>query len=242
MKYFAQIEAYINGKMSSAERQAFEHEVEDNADLARELDAYQSGADLFNFAAAQLSEEQILHPDKQGISSGGPGKKPFFTYSRLAIFLAAAIGLCLIVFLGGYLQDDQQETVPVQPIEQQKQPAKNRPVAAAPSPEVPSGEEEQLLAKAESREPVTKMTPEQKNEIKQPASSSQSRPSKVMAHLNDESTKSTHASAPADAELIADQAIASGEKIVYQASQQITLKPGFHAKAGSVFRAVVEND
>lgn len=244
MKYFAQIQAYFSGKMTEVEGEAFEHEVMDNVDLANEMDAYQTGTDLLDFAAGNLSDGQILGSEKQKAPSKAGREGRNFSYWTVGIFLVVAVGLLLFVFLGS---DDQnrQKTAPAQPVEEKEQPAKKRPIAEAPSQPLllPAGEQGQLSDMPEAKE-IKEVTdpPAQIAEIKKPSSKPTTRSSDVLAKLTTEKTKTATQENSASTELTSDALIASGEAIVYQASRQITLTPGFHAKAGSSVRAVLKKD
>lgn len=244
MKYFTQIEAFFSRNMTGAEREAFEHEVVENADLAQELDAYQTGADLFDFAAGNLSDEQILDFGEQDVAPKTESKKPGFSYARLAIFLAVAAVVLLFALFGGSVQN-QQEMPPVQPLEEIEEPAKNNiPIAESPLPKDTAGENEKLTAMVENQDPETINTPAGEIHKKnfKPSSSSATKASKPLNDLNSETSESDKLLSVTDSELISDALIDSGEEIVYQAGKQITLAPGFHAKAGSSFKAKVKTN
>lgn len=244
MKYFAQIQAYFSGKMTEVDREAFEHEAMDNLDLASELEAYQTGIDLFDFAAGNLSEGQILGSEKQNAPSKAGREGRNFSYWTVGIFLVVAVSLLLFVLLGS---DDQnrQETTPAQPMEEREQPAKKRPIAEAPSQPLllPAGEQDQLsdLPEAKKTNVVPDAPPAQIAKVNKPSPKPQPKSSEMLAKLATETKTATQENS-ASTELTSDALIASGEAIVYQASRQITLTPGFHAKAGSSVRAVVKKD
>lgn len=239
MKYFAQIEAFFNRTMSVSERQAFEHELADNAALTQEQDAYQTAMDLFDFTARNLSDDQIMDAGQKQEGAKGDLRKLISQHSTALIFLTLVIALVLFIFLGRTLQT-QEESRPLPP--EKEQPVKRDvPVAdAAPRESVdpdPAPIYAQLEPAASIPENPVAKSPSELQKTETP-SITKAGSSIAMTEQEPEVKPVTNGSlSTRESKLTAINSINSGEQVVFQAEEQINLKPGFHAKAGSFFKA-----
>lgn len=213
-----QYQDWIKAKdeLSPADRQAFEHELQDNARLQAEQEAFDLTDILLNTAASGLSEEAILQ-----------GAKPAPSYRKgLLVSVLAA----LVLTLGGALwwetaAPQEEPASPALELEME-QPEKAVPQQSAPG------------------EPVAEHTVTPEPAPVAQANPVQPKPLQVKQQANPEPSVAK-AAKPAKARFAKssvelNQPVNKPEEVVAEGT--IILKPGFHAKAGTTFSAKVENE
>ncbi|MEM1122230.1 MAG: 3-coathanger stack domain-containing protein, partial [Bacteroidota bacterium] len=267
MIYFDKIEAYATGQMETTERTFFEQELVENDALKKEWEAYQlvhelidysanssteatihqtaaesTTASILQFSAAHLSEAAILQTEQKAAPEAviRPIKRRSYTAWLVAasvLFLVGMVGLRSFFALG----DDPQVTEKI--------------VATDSTPEVKPSEStiptvlEQSIDKPKEAIIATTISDKKERTVPTPQKRTYE-PAKVRTKPNVEVTATTAqkdevakvVSSPlamtiSAQEITAERVIHKNETIVYKAKNTITLKSGFHAKAGASFTA-----
>jgi len=223
MHYFHWIQKYRQKVLSSADRQAYEHEQAENSRLRSEADAVDLMESLLTATASGLSEGEIVGDQPSG-------KKP--------VWKASVLGAGLVVFLlvGGWvLQQRQQPAAPVpakewgprffEPVDGYEEG--EGPVALRT---VPTPDRKSVSAESVSRKVESPKTPQAPVDIEVPSLEESSQP---IAEVNGKQ--------PGEEIVLGNTEVDKGAALAISAKKTITLKPGFHAKAGATFRATVED-
>jgi hypothetical protein len=230
MDYFNWIQKYRQQALSSADRQAYEHEQTENGQLRSEVEAVDLMESLLSAGATGLSESEILGDQPSG-------KK----YTRTVL---AASGVLIVLLLAGgwFYQQNQQQSV--QPANQE--PAKEwgprffEPASSYGEDEgpvaliVPSKVEEPQISKelkVEEVAPPSLPTEEPVVDIQIPE----------VDENAEAIAESTPPRQPGEDIVLGNTEVDKGAALAISAKKTITLKPGFHAKAGSTFRAAVKD-
>lgn len=211
MHYFDWIQAKKEGRLTAAELRAYQHERAENDQLRAEEGAWDVVDILLGAAATGMLVDQI---EEKPVGQGR-GLSGFWV--RLGI--GAAI-LLVAVALGLWL--GQSTFTPEEPVREwgprftdpeQWVPERDVPMASLP---VPAYRE-----RLPKEEPVVPMAVEvQEPEIR------------VPDLVEPEDAKEL---------IVTNIKIEKGGRMSIQGKEVITLKPGFHAKAGASFRATVED-
>ncbi|MEM6318270.1 MAG: 3-coathanger stack domain-containing protein [Bacteroidota bacterium] len=266
MTYFEKIEAYATGKMEATEQAFFEQELVENDVLKVEWEAYQlvnelvdftaketteadirqtaaeaTADSLLHFSATRLSEAQII--EKQ--TSQKAIIRPLKSRSRAA-WLAAASVLFLVGMVGlrSFLAMDNSVTSSSKKIATVSETA--TPIRTVEPVQNPVSE-----STSETEKTLAEVTTEQQEEITLPAIQKQKyEPAKVKTKPNnrlvaakegkkvsDEIIAKPLAMTIAAEQITTERVIKENETVIYKAQNTITLKSGFHAKAGASFTA-----
>lgn len=148
-----QIEAYLAGRLSEAERTAWEKQMADDPSLAAEVALHRRLEEVvgdrdklaFRQTLAELVQEFPAPSPK-------PGGKPYLRWGGLAFGLIALIGLWLYLRPAASVPDPQEETrlaqdsllstepkdsIPAAPLEDEESPQVNTPEPEAPGQRMP---------------------------------------------------------------------------------------------------------
>lgn len=239
MRYFDWIDQYQKGKLSSSDEQAFEHEIQENAKLQAELDVFDLTDELLS-AAAPVSTTV--------------GSKT--TIKKLPIWKAIAL-LSGIIFLGLFIwkqvpisNTQEVDSHPptseelllepgISPEKKKLPPQTSKPVAAVDSnrPLNPTSSSH-ISQKIESTSTsLTKSIALQEDGESKESGSRNSSNSRAIASIQPEVESQKIQLYTAQA--VIDSTLTSSQEIALTATESITLKPGFHAKPGTNFRAKV---
>lgn len=229
MHYFNWILKYRQQALSSADRQAYEHEQTENSQLRSETEAVDLMESLLSAGSAGLSESEILGDQPSG-------KKYTWT------FLAASGALVILLLISGWFYYRNQQQV--------DQPANQVPVKEwGPRffdqlDEMENGEGPVALDVRTGKE-FHKFTTETsahqieaKRKYKKPVDN-------ILVPMVDEEPSEPLAEV-AKKEVgenieLGNTEVDRGAALAITAKKTITLKPGFHAKAGASFRAIIED-
>lgn len=269
MNYFEKIEAYKNGSLSEVERLVFEEILAESPALQEEIAGYELGQDLFDFVGTTLSEEEIIAPattdvanllinftannlsetqilEGESVAENTAIIRPLNQRSNRTTWLAAASMLLILSLIGSQFYTSQQQSID-QPVAEH-QPTK--PVIAEPTNPIALPEndapQQEIAAKEISISKVEKKAEKVKknhtNKVQHLAENTQQ---KVTAPL------STRAEMPileplvtniTAQEITTGRIFGAGESVVYNGENSVTLKAGFHAKAGASFVATATNN
>lgn len=226
MHYFNWIQKYRQKALSSADRQAYEHERTENSQLHSEAEAVDLMESLLSVGAVGLSEQEILGDQPSG-------KK----YTRT--LLATGGVLMVLLLVGGWFyQQNQQQTA---------QPANQAPVKEwGPrffEPASTYGEDEGPVA---LHVPVKVEEQQSSEELKvQPTATRQTKEAVVDIQVpevadNTEAIAESTPRQPGEDIVLGNTEVDKGAALSISAKKTITLKAGFHAKPGAQFRATIE--
>ena len=209
--------------LSAADRQAYAHELQDNPRLQAEEAAIDLTDALLRTAAEDLPEREIVE--------GPPSDKK---HTQTGLLIGGAVVL-LLLLVSGYFYQQRVETPDV-------------PATPAPVKELEPRFPEPPSVVPEGEEPVAQYTPPAPTVV----------PSKVVAKktvepagqpVSDQTPRTLQEAAPALAEgttkqpgediVLHNTQVDEGAALSISAKNSITLKPGFHAKAGARFTAKV---
>jgi len=258
MNYIDKIVAYDEGSMPVQERVAFEYELADNATLKQEWEAYQLSQDLLGFTAANIvAPVEVTALDSSTIASSKEARET--TSYRYILGAMGLLAFCCMLYTGfNYLNAEKSDAIPQNSLELVPKTnqveesifieAEENEISvpnSAPTPKkIPD-------TKATSA-PIAQLTaPKAKKPIKEIKRVESTIPSKVatprvaMVVQPTEKKKLIAASALDKAtlkEITSNKSIASGEVLVLEAKNSITLEPGFVVEAGASFNAVIKSN
>ncbi len=211
MNFIDWIEAYENDRLATVDRLAFEHELEDNPVLAKELEAY------------RLTEALLQAAPVSPLSAGHGWKAAAIPAAGLLVVLLLLVGLFFRSF------PERQET---------PTPEKATPQAAVtpPTGDIPDYTEAIPPAPVQEAPPavIPKPAVEQsipsKQQVEETGAFERPQGPENLASLAEPTVVET------------DTLIGDGQVLTLTASEEIVLKPGFQAKAGSTFKARVKKE
>lgn len=266
MNYFEKIEAYKNGTLNEVERLVFEETLAQNPSLqqeleAYELEAYELGQDLFAFVGTTLSEETITAPEAtdtadllinftannlseaQILASDSAATntaiiRPLNRRSNRNAWLVAASMLLILSLIGSQFytsssQVDSYETPIAERAQIEPRITKSASPIVLPENNVP---QQEIVAKETPVVKVEKKTAIIKKKRTKVQNLALSRPKMpILAPL----PLVVNITAQ---EITTGKVIAKGESVVYNGENSVTLKAGFHAKAGANFVATATNN
>ncbi len=230
MKYQDWIQDRIDGKLTQAEMQIFDHELAENHELQMEWEAWTLTDRVLKVAA---EEPSLL--DSMSV-------KHRFTWRTITLSLLIMVMVSAGLFLWQSLNDSSKEMNTETPIMQDwKWYPFDRDVAEidmeVPQDEMVAMNEEikTIESTIPSADTVEKMkatirTPKRNTDVE---SIPEMTPTEIVAALDILPTPSS------EQVIIADTTISEGSDIVLTAHKEIILKPGFHAQAGARFNAKV---
>lgn len=197
-------------ELSAADRQAFEHELQDNPRLQAEQAAVNLMDELLGTAAQELSEQAITGRAETAVP-------------RRAYLLVSVLTL-LVLSVGAYWMVSSTAPKPDTPAVEVAPQEQADPQLTEPRP---FDTEQQQVAPST---PAPVADPPQVRKEPEPVAE------KAVAAPAIAKVKSSAKARQQSVEL--DQPVEEAEEVV--AEEIITLKPGFHAKAGTRFSARVE--
>lgn len=236
MQYFEWINKYQNGELSAADQQAFEHEISENPKLRAELKATQ--------LTEALLQEGSMH--RNSILDHSYSSMPF----RQNRYFVLALGLMFLVvplFIWQYYSSfDTGENVPHDPTPKNieispgtpiKQPFLQKPPIASVSLQRETNQ------KAENVKQPSTAASKKALKPKKESSPSEDRVENSYADKNEKSSSTIleEKIAVYTVRAVLDTVLIESSNIALTATEAITLKPGFHAKAGTYFKAQVRN-
>lgn len=242
MRYFKWLNDYNDKALSAAEVQAFEHELAENAKLQAEKEAV-------DLAEALLSA--VGNSPLSGIPADAPSGISVAARWKIPAFLLAGL---LVVVLGIWFYstppaaeasqpviptEQELSAPPTPPAKESNKPDTPRPVAAIAEPATSapqtSSQPVEAIAKATTKEKTT--TPAvAPNEGRAPQPITIPEETQTAA-----STTPINRSAIYTVKAVLDTVLSETTATALTATQQILLKPGFHAKAGTSFKARVDD-
>lgn len=258
MNYFDKIEAYFADELSDFEKLLFEQEVEENAGLQAEVEAYKLAADLFDFTSNHLSTKSILSSasektadqllsfvannlSEEEIIGLNKNPKPNLTIERhFSLLQQLSIAATLLLLIGmttWYFGIDNYSKQPkvTAPLVQINEPHSVETLASTPIAKTEKADitisKDNIKPRANGKDKLTKKVAKTlPTTPKTLAEKDMSTPKEIIVNnLPPEPIAATH--------IVVDRTISTGEEVTYQANNTITLKPGFHAKAGASFTA-----
>ena len=256
MNYSKEIEAYSEGQMSAVERMAFEHELEDNATLQAEWETDQLVQDLLGQAAGQLSVEDILAIKTPIAAATEPKAVALLTAPVNANYkpLALVALLCCTCFYYILEYGDFQQQPTIEDRSKSIAVPEEIPVAAQLKKKSVKKEElkvfQEYQEEPRSRVKATSTVPTTKKVGKRRPIALNEQHSihnglvaaKTKKALTNTSPKSATAiSRTSDVEFN-EPLKSGGTPVKLIADNSITLKPGFHAPAGTSFSATIGDD
>jgi hypothetical protein len=230
MHYFNWIQKYRQQALSSADRQAYEHEQGENSRLHSEAEAVDLMESLLSVTASGLSEQEIL-----GVQPSGK-KSPWAVFA-----ISGALLLLLLVCGYVYQQRLQKPAQPTTPV-----PVKEwGPRFFEPLDEYEAGEGpvalsiESTVIKEVADHPMDTHPEPLVRQVKQ-------EPTIAIVLSSDEEANSeaiveVKPKQAGDDIVLGNTKVDKGAALAISAKKSITLKAGFHAKAGATFRATVED-
>ncbi|PHN06448.1 3-coathanger stack domain-containing protein [Flavilitoribacter nigricans] len=243
MQYFEWIEKYKEGKLSAADRLAFEQEVEENGQLRAELEA----VGLTESLLAAVAGSPDVAP-----SSPTTGR---VNYQKIYTITIALILAAVAIFAWQYRSpelEQLEETIVPMPILPVPDDSESIPKTLAPKEDDHKNVKRPVAAAdIVPKEPVK----ENNQAISRPISAPQQATPKLAEatvkenpiEIQDPASKEI-STAPAQEKIavytvsaVIDTALAQASDIALTATEKIVLKPGFHAKAGTTFKARVNN-
>ncbi|HMQ08531.1 MAG TPA: hypothetical protein PKC30_14620 [Saprospiraceae bacterium] len=230
MKYKDWIQDRLDGQLTPAELQAFDHELEENEQLREEWEAWTLTGRILEAAAVEPGFVKS-------------GKVKYVSWRTLVISGLAIFMLSAGVFLVRVLENSTKEKT-IHPPDMQDWVIYpfDREVAVI-GVETPMDEMETLNKEINTKESTTPSSDTVENmkaplrETKRKASV-ESIPAMPLMELAAALDIATHMS---EEVIIADTAISEGSDIVITAQKEIILKPGFHVKPGTRFSATIVN-
>lgn len=260
MQYYQKIEAYFEDKLSAVERLVFEQELAENPILQKEFHAYETAHSLFDFAGNNLPSEEII-ADSAEKTAGKlidytaknlttaeiiaiPNAKPQAIVRSInptpapVFWLVAASLLALLTIVGirFYAEQDNKalnnvaavEKIIPESIETEKIiPPQPTTLIAKKTPAPVKQKRQYEPAKITRREkPVQTLEMPLVEPISPIVQTVETKKTVRQIALN---TKATT--------LSTNSVIDKDNSVVYEAKESITLKAGFHAKAGAAFTA-----
>ena len=268
MNYFEKIEAYKNGSLSEVERLVFEETLAEDAALQEEIAGYELGQTLFdfagtnlleeeittprathtadlliNFTANNLSETQILETDSTPVNTAIV--RPLNRRSNRTTWLVAASMLLILSLIGSQFYMRQQPNMDKLVAEQQqKEPTIIKPSNPIVLPEnnVPQQEiviKETPTLKVEKKgvEFKKKRTTIRNLALNNPKKTVRSLPNRPKMPILEPLVVNITAQ-----EITTGKVIDKGASVVYNGEHSVTLKAGFHAKAGANFVATTASN
>lgn len=232
MKYHSFVEEYLSGQGSLEDRQAFEHELAENASLASEYEASQLVEELLSFAAAP-AEVAIL----------GDSGHSWLTVPRIAgaaILVGALSGL--FTFLGQGNSSEQRSELPVL-----EWPAIDAEPVEIPTLDIPAFRKSEWPV---SEQPVEK-EPVKGDGAKSEASAPKAAPVKPKSAAKAQTAASMADQQPTQSaerlhivtvDAVISEELPSHSDVSVTATRTITLKPGFSAGHGSAFKATINSN
>ncbi len=266
MNYFEKIEAYKNGNLSKIERLVFEEALAENLSLQEEVAAYELGQDLFSFVGGTLSEEEITSPEATAtadllinFAANTLSETEILATDSSATntaiirplknkrtnkktWLVAASMLLMLSLIGSQFYMSQQRPLGQSVVENKL----TKPVFKAPSnsiilPENNAPKQEIIARERLVSKNINKVEKVKKNAIQKMSSLAENGSRKTTVPLSPRTEMPileplvTNITAQ---KITTGKVIDSGESVVYQGDNGVTLKPGFHAKAGANFVAM----
>ncbi|MCB0630651.1 MAG: hypothetical protein KDD15_12980 [Lewinella sp.] len=246
MRYFEWIREYRQGKLTATDRQAFEHEMKDNASLRAEPEA----VELTELLLREASVKGIQNTKAEQAPGGHKHWKPYILTTGIGLIL---LGIALWWYsTAGIVSNDESETeVPVEQNwtpnifpgksetpDDQLPPAPvqtTTPIAGLSSPKNDKDDHPGVSFKKHQKMQL----PRQEEDL-----SAHSGNMENIADVQNDRLPfavSPNAVAVYTVQAVLDDTFSPEKSVALTATEKITLKPGFHAKAGTSFKAKVND-
>lgn len=266
MNYFSKIEAYFSGDLSAAERELFEEELAINTVLQKEVEAYELAQDLFGFTAEHLSEETIISreanemaaalidfvannlsenqilettpiTEEHAITRTLPTRR-----NRSAWLVAASMVLILSLMGTQYYLNQAKQGGQIDTAIAKKSTGASDVELTSPTEKliIPIPEKETIVSK---KEPKTRTIAkpakalEDKANITAPQNIALNTKKITLPKREVIKVVESLVSNITAQEITTGKVIDKGESVIYSGTNAVTLKAGFHAKAGASFTA-----
>jgi len=258
MNYIDKIVAYDEGSMSVQERVAFEYELADNATLKQEWEAYQLSQDLLGFTAVNIvAPIEVTTLDSTTML--GAKEARWTTTCRYILGAMGLLVLCSVLYTGfNYLNAEKSDTIPQSSLEQVSPTnkveesifieAEEKEISVPniePTPKKVQNTKAAVAPIAQLTPPKAKKPIKEIKRVDSIISSTVATPRVAMVVQPTEKKKLIAASVLDKAtlkEITSNTSIASGEVLVLEAKNSITLQPGFVVEAGASFNAVIKSN